>query len=149
MEVILLADVKGVGKKNETKTVNDGYANNYLIPRKLAVRKTEGSIATLNKQKEDEAQLQAELKEKASKNKVFLENLTLEFKAKAQKDGSMAGTISTKAIAEKLKNDYNIEIDKRKFVDKLLVNAFGTTNLKIELYKNIVATIKVHVSEDK
>ena len=81
--------------------------------------------------------------------KVFLENLTLEFKAKAQKDGSMAGTISTKAIAEKLKNDYNIEIDKRKFVDKLLVNAFGTTNLKIELYKNIVATIKVHVSEDK
>ena len=149
MEVILLADVKGVGKKNETKTVNDGYANNYLIPRKLAVRKTEGSIATLNKQKEDEAKLQAELKEKASKNKVFLENLTLEFKAKAQKDGSMTGTISTKAIAEKLKNDYNIEIDKRKFVDKLLVNAFGTTNLKIELYKNIVATIKVHVSEDK
>lgn len=149
MEVILLADVKGVGKKNETKTVNDGYANNYLIPRKLAVRKTEGSIATLNKQKEDEAKLQAELKEKASKNKVFLENLTLEFKAKAQKDGSMAGTISTKAIAEKLKNDYNIEIDKRKFVDKLLVNAFGTTNLKIELYKNVVATIKVHVSEDK
>lgn len=149
MEVILLADVKGVGKKNETKTVNDGYANNYLIPRKLAVRKTEGSIATLNKQKEDESKLQAELKEKASKNKVFLENLTLEFKAKAQKDGSMAGTISTKAIAEKLKNDYNIEIDKRKFVDKLLVNAFGTTNLKIELYKNIVATIKVHVSEDK
>ena len=149
MEVILLADVKGVGKKNETKTVNDGYANNYLIPRKLAVRKTEGSIATLNKQKEDEAKLQAELKEKASKNKVFLKNLTLEFKAKAQKDGSMAGTISTKAIAEKLKNDYNIEIDKRKFVDKLLVNAFGTTNLKIELYKNIVATIKVHVSEDK
>lgn len=149
MEVILLVDVKGIGKKNETKTVNDGYANNYLIPRKLAVRKTEGSIATLNKQKEDEAKLQAELKEKASKNKVFLENLTLEFKAKAQKDGSMAGTISTKAIAEKLKNDYNIEIDKRKFVDKLLVNAFGTTNLKIELYKNIVATIKVHVSEDK
>ena len=147
MEVILLVDVKGVGKKNETKTVNDGYANNYLIPRKLAVRKTEGSIATLNKQKEDEAKLQAELKEKAYK--VFLENLTLEFKAKAQKDGSMAGTISTKAIAEKLKNDYNIEIDKRKFVDKLLVNAFGTTNLKIELYKNIVATIKVHVSEDK
>lgn len=149
MEVILLVDVKGIGKKNETKTVNDGYANNYLIPRKLAVRKTEGSIATLNKQKEDEAKLQAELKEKASKNKVFLEKLTLEFKAKAQKDGSMAGTISTKAIAEKLKNDYNIEIDKRKFVDKLLVNAFGTTNLKIELYKNIVATIKVHVSEDK
>lgn len=149
MEVILLVDIKGIGKKNETKTVNDGYANNYLIPRKLAVRKTEGSIATLNKQKEDEAKLQAELKEKASKNKVFLENLTLEFKAKAQKDGSMAGTISTKAIAEKLKNDYNIEIDKRKFVDKLLVNAFGTTNLKIELYKNIVATIKVHVSEDK
>ena len=61
----------------------------------------------------------------------------------------MAGTISTKAIAEKLKNDYNIEIDKRKFVDKIVVNAFGVSNLKIELYKGVIGVIKVHVSEEK
>ena len=62
MEVILLADVKGIGKKGETKKVSDGYASNYLIPRKLAVRKTEGSMQVLNKQNEDERIKQEKLK---------------------------------------------------------------------------------------
>lgn len=149
MEVILLEDVKGIGKKGETKTVNDGYANNFLIPRKKAVRKTAESLATLNKQIEEHKKLLEEQKNKAIKNKEIIENTTLEFTAKSQKDGSMAGTISTKAIAEKLKNEYNIEIDKRKFVDKISVNAFGITNLKIELFKDVVANIRIHVSEMK
>lgn len=149
MEVILLQDVKGIGKKGETATVNDGYANNFLIPKKLCVKKTAGSVATLNRQIEDKKRLDEENKKKALETSEFLKTLTLEFKAKAQKDGSMAGTISTKAIAEKLKNDYNIEIDKRKFVDKIVVNAFGVSNLKIELYKGIIGVIKVHVSEEK
>ena len=61
----------------------------------------------------------------------------------------MAGSISTKVIVEKIRKEFNIELDKRKFVDKILVNAFGVTNLKIELYKGIIATIRVHVSEEK
>lgn len=149
MEVILLQDVKGIGKKGETATVNDGYANNFLIPKKLCVKKTVGSVATLNRQIEDKKRLDEENKKKALETSEFLKTLTLEFKAKAQKDGSMAGTISTKAIAEKLKTDYNIEIDKRKFVDKIVVNAFGVSNLKIELYKGVIGVIKVHVSEEK
>lgn len=147
MEVILLVDVKNIGKKGETKTVNDGYANNFLIPKKLAVKKTEGSIAVLNKQKEEEAIKQQALKEEALKNKEKLESLTVEFEAKAQKDGTMAGTISTKALEEELKNKYKIIIDKRKIIDKVSINAFGFTNIKVELYKGVVATIRVHVSE--
>ncbi len=149
MEIILLEDVKGIGKKGETKTVSDGYANNFLIPRKKALRKTAENVAMLNKQKEELENKLQEQKELALKNKETLEKMTLEFSAKAQKDGSMAGTISTKAIAEKLKNEYGIEIDKRKFVDKISVNAFGVTNLKIELFKDVFANIKVHVSEAK
>ena len=87
MEIILLKDVKGIGKKGETKQVSDGYANNYLIPHKLAVIKTKESLDTLNKQKEAERLEQERLKEIALKNKAKLESMTLEFTAKSQKDG--------------------------------------------------------------
>ena len=149
MEIILLKDVKGVGKKGESKNVSDGYANNFLIPRKLAVIKTEASLATLEKEKENYRLEQEELEKKANENKKLLESMTFEFTAKAQKVGRMAGTISTKVIVEKIKKDLNIELDKRKFIDKIVVNAFGVTNLKIELFKGIFATLKIHVSEEK
>lgn len=149
MEIILLKDVKGVGKKGESKNVSDGYANNFLIPRKLAVIKTEASLATLEKEKENYRLEQEELEKKANENKKLLESMTFEFTAKTQKDGRMAGTISTKVIVEKIKKDLNIELDKRKFIDKIVVNAFGVTNLKIELFKGIFATLKIHVSEEK
>lgn len=149
MEVILLQDVKGLGKKGETKTVSDGYAANFLIPRKLAVKRTEGSVATLNKQVENQKLEEERKRQLALKNKEKLENVTIEFTHKAQKDGSMAGTISTKAIQEKLKKEYNIDIDKRKFIDKIAVNAFGVTILKIELFKDVIAQIRIHVSEEK
>lgn len=149
MEIIFLKDVKGVGKKGESKNVSDGYANNFLIPRKLAVIKTEASLATLEKEKENYRLEQEELEKKANENKKLLESMTFEFTAKAQKDGRMVGTISTKVIVEKIKKDLNIELDKRKFIDKIVVNAFGVTNLKIELFKGIFATLKIHVSEEK
>lgn len=148
MEIILLQDVKNIGKKGETKEVNDGYANNFLIKKGLAVRKTEASLAQLKKEQDLEAKKQALLKEEALQNKEKLENITLEFKAKAQGKGNMAGTISPKEIVEKLEKEYSIKVDKRKFVEKYPVNAFGYTNLKIELYKGVIGTIRVHVSEE-
>ncbi|HKL73051.1 MAG TPA: 50S ribosomal protein L9 [Candidatus Onthovivens sp.] len=149
MEIILLSDVKGIGKKGETKTVSDGYATNFLIPKKLAVRKTEGSVQVLNKQIEVENEKQAELKAEALKVKEYLETLTLEFKAKVQPSGNMAGTISSKEIVEKLKTEYKIIVDKRKILDKFKVNAFGFTNFRIELYKGVIGTIRIHVAEEK
>lgn len=149
MEIILLKDVKGVGKKGEIKSVSDGYANNFLIKNKLALRKTEESLANLKKEQAIAEENEAKAKEEALKNKEFLESFTLEFKAKSQGNGNMAGTISTKEVAERLAKEHNISIDKRKFVEKFPINAFGYTNLKIELHKGVIATIKVHVSEDK
>lgn len=148
MEVILLKDIKGIGKKGETKTVADGYAQNYLIPRNLVVRKTETSLANLKKENELEAKKQEELKNKALDNKAKLETIVLEYKLKAHKDKTPAGSISTKEVEKDLKEKYGIEIDKRKFVDKYPLNAFGYTNLKIELYKGVIATIRVHLSEE-
>jgi large subunit ribosomal protein L9 len=149
MDVILINDVKGLGKKGEEKTVSDGYATNFLIPRGLAVKKTKNAVEILNKQREAEAQKQKELEKTALENKGVIESVVLEFKAKAQADGGMAGQVSTKEVVEELKDKYNVVVDKRKFVDRYPINAFGYTNLKIELYKGVVANIKVHVSEDK
>lgn len=103
----------------------------------------------LKREQRKESEKQAELKAEAEKNKVILEGLTLEFKAKAAKDGRMIGEISTKEVAKVLETQYKIVIDKRKFVDKIRINAFGISRLHIELYKGIVAEIKVHVSEEK
>lgn len=149
MDVILLEDVKKLGKKGETISVSDGYATNFLIPRKLAVKKTEGSLKILNKQQEDERIRQETLKEEALKTKEKLESIVVVFKAKTTGNGTMAGTISTKEVENKLKDEFKILIDKRKIIDKYPINAFGYTNLKIELYKGIIGNIKIHVEEDK
>ena len=149
MEIILLKDVKGIGKKGESKKVSDGYASNFLIPKGLAVKKTAESLDNLKKEQAAEAQKQEDLKNKALENKSKIESLVLEYKAKAQADHSMAGSISTKEIEKDLLVKYGIEIDKRKFIDKFPLNQFGYTNLKIELYKGVVATIRIHITEDK
>ena len=147
MEVILLADVKKLGKKGETIVVSDGYATNYLIPKNLAVRKTAGSIKVLNDQKENAAKHEEELKKAALATKEKLDAFTLEFKVKAQKNGTMSKTISPKEIENSLK-EHGIIIDKRKIIDKYPVNAFGYTRLKVELYKDVIGTINIHCVEE-
>lgn len=149
MKVILLKDVKGIGKKDATVEVKDGYASNYLIPRGLAVKLTEGSKNVLNKQQEDRKLKDAEDKALAEQVAVKLESITLEFKANTGADEKMFGTISFKQIEEELKAKHNIVIDKRKFIDKTPVDRLGYTKLRIELYKGVVGTVIVHVSSSK
>jgi len=149
MKVILLMDVKNIGKKGETKEVSDGYANNFLIPRKFAVPLTNKSLEILNKQNTEKANEIEANRKVALENKEKLKTITLEFTAKAAPDGRMIGSISYKEIEEELKNKFNIEIDKRKIVTKYQVNAFGTTKLKIELFKDVIGEISVHVKESK
>lgn len=153
MKVILLKDVKGVGKKGETKDVNDGYASNFLIPRGFAVVSTKGSQAQLQKDNAEEAARQKKLKEEAEALAKRLESINVEFKAKGGSDGRMFGTISPKEIEEGMKKQWDITIDKRKFIDKTPANAFGYTKLRIELYKGqagqVIGTVSVHISEDK
>ena len=149
MEVILLADVKNVGKKNQTVNVSDGFAVNFLIKRKLAVPVTKKSVEILENQKENARQAEIKAKEDASKLAELLKDITLEFEAKVGKDSKLFGSISLKQVEEEMKAKHNIEIDKRKFLDKGPLDALGYHRLRIELYKGVVGTVNVHITERK
>lgn len=149
MKVILLQDVKKVGKKGETIEVSIGYANNFLFPKKLAVMLTPKSEEILAKQNEDHRKEEENKKSVAIALGETLSKITLEFKAKVGKDGKMFGAISLKQVEEELKNKHSIQIDKRKFIDKATIDCLGFFKLQIELYKGVVGTITVHVSEEK
>lgn len=145
MKVILLADVKKVGKKDQIVEVSDGYAQNFLIARKLAVPATTGSKAVLQKQQDDEAARQAKLREEAKALAEQLKTITLEFTVQSGKDGKMFGNISLKQVADQLENNYKISVDKRKFIDKGPMDILGFHHLKIELYKGVIGEVNVHI----
>ena len=147
MQVILLQDVRGVGKKGQTVDVSDGYGNNFLLPRRLAVLATKRSREILDNQIEAKKQEEANKKKEAEELVVRLKDIILEFQATPGKDGRMFGSISSKQVCEAMKERHGILLDKRKFVEKDTVNVFGITTMKIELYKDVIGTFKVHVSE--
>lgn len=147
MKVILLQDIKGVGKKQQVVNVKDGYGANYLIPNRLAVMYSERGQEILDDQKQKEADKIERMKAEARDISKKLENIVVEFDAKGSGDGRMFGTISTKQIAEELKAKHGIEIDKRKFIDKTPVDHFGYSKLTIELYKGITGVITILVNE--
>ena len=147
MRVILLKDVKGIGKKDQTVNVKDGYATNYLIPHGLAVIESKGSIEVLKGQQADRAAKDAQDKKEAEEKANKLKDIVLEFKANCGADGKMFGTISTKQIEQELKDKYGIVIDKRRIISKVAVDRLGYTKLDVELYKGVIGQITVHVSE--
>ena len=149
MEVILLADVKKVGKKNQTVNVSDGYANNFLFKKKLAVPVSKRSVEILEEQQENARLANQKAKEDAIKLVEVLKGITLVFEAKVGKDSKIFGSISLKQIEEELKAKHNITIDKRKFLDKGPLDMLGFYKLKIELYKGVVGEINVHIVERK
>ena len=149
MKVILLKDVKGIGKKDQIVDVNNGYASNYLIPNRLAVMHSQKSVEILDQQKADAAEKVRQDTIKAQEVAKKLEDIVVEFVVAAGSDSRMFGSISTKQVEQELKAKYNIEIDKRKFIDKTAIDRFGYTKLRIELYKGVVGTVTVHVSEKK
>lgn len=149
MKVILLADVKKLGKKGQTIEVSDGYAANFLIPKKLAVKVTEKSVEILAKQNED-ARIAAEnAKRDAEILKGKLKDIKVEFTLKSGANGRVFGSISLKQVEEQLKAKHNITIDKRKFITKGPIDSLGITKLEIELYKGVVGIVTVHVGEEK
>ena len=106
------------------------------------------TLAELKKEQAAEEKRQEALKEEAIQAKAKLETIVVEFKLKAHADHTPAGSISTKEVEKELKDKYGIIIDKRKFIDKYPMNAFGYTNLKIELYKDVIGTVRVHLVEE-
>lgn len=148
MKVILLKDVKKVGKANEVVDVSDGYARNFLFRQKLAVQVSEKSLDVLNQQKEEVALHQQEVKEESLQVKDKIEKITLEFTLKTGSEGRVFGSISTKQIADELEKKHNIKIDKRKIKSEAL-GELGTFNIEIELHKEVKATCKVIIKEQE
>jgi len=146
MKVILLNDVPKVGKKGEVKNVADGYGRNFLIARGLAVVASETASKVLEKQNEEKAAQDAENKKEANALKDELAKHEFIFKVKA-KEGRVSGSVSTKAIEDELKKQ-GFTIDKRKIINTKNISELGVTNVQIELYKDVIATIKVKLIEE-
>ena len=148
MKVILLADVKKLGKKDQTIEVSDGYAVNFLFPRHLAVQVTKKSVEVLENQQEQRRENDAKMKAEAEQLAKRLDAITLVFKVKTGREGKLFGAISLKQVAEELQKQFNIEVDKRKFVDKGPLDELGFYHLGVELYKGVIGKVHVQVAEE-
>ena len=148
MKVILLADVKKVGKKDQTVEVSDGYANNFLFPRHLAVPLSKKSAEVLETQQEERKEQAAKMKADAEALAKKLEGITLTFKVKTGREGKLFGAISLKQVAEELAK-LGIEIDKRKFVDKGPLDELGFHHIGVELYKGVIGKVHVEIKGEE
>ncbi|WP_044749269.1 50S ribosomal protein L9 [Bacillus alveayuensis] len=149
MKVIFLKDVKGKGKKGEVKNVADGYAQNFLFKKGLAIEATPANLKALEAQKNKQKREAEEELARAKQLKEQLEQLTVELSAKAGEGGRLFGSITSKQIAEALQSQHNIKIDKRKIELNDGIRSLGYTNVPIKLHSEVTATLKVHVSEQK
>lgn len=147
MKVVFLKDVKGKGKKGETKNVADGYAQNFLIKNGFAVEATKQAMSTLEGQKKLEEKNAAAELQAAKDLKEKLENMEVEIKAKSGEGGRLFGSISTKQIADALQKAHGIKIDKRK-MESEGIRSLGYTNVPVKLHQEVKATLKVHVIEE-
>ena len=145
MKVILLSDVKGSGKKGDTINVSDGYARNMLFPKGLAIEATPNNIKTLERKKEQERLRIEEEKKEAGLLKEKLEKLEVKLTVKAGENGKIFGSVTSKDIADSLKSQEGIEIDKKKIELKSPIKETGKTEVTVKLYTEINAKLKVNI----
>ena len=146
MKVLLLADVKGQGKKDQIVEVSDGYARNFLFPKKLAVV-ADAKVMSETKSKEEAKQFR--LKEEKAAAKALAEKistLTVKITASSGADGRLYGSVTTKDISEALATQHKIDIDKRKMGLTENIKAYGTYNVDVKVYPEVSATLKVTVT---
>lgn len=147
MKVIFTQDVKGKGKKGEVKEVPVGYANNFLLKKNYAVEATPGNLKQLELQKKRAKQERQQEIEDAKALKETLSNIEVEVSAKTGEGGKLFGSVSTKQIAEALKAQHDIKIDKRKMDLPNGIHSLGYTNIPVKLDKEVEGTIRVHTVE--
>ena len=143
MKVVLLADVKGQGKKDEIVNVSDGYARNFLFPRKLAV---EADAKILNEIKGREESLKHKIEVETAEAKALaakLDSTLIKITASSGADGRLYGSITAKDIADTLAKNYGITVDKRKIQLSEAIRAYGKYDLDVKLYTDVVG--KIHV----
>lgn len=147
MKVILLKDIKGTGKKGEIINASDGHARNYLIPRGLAKEATDGNVKELEHQNATKKKKEQEAFDEAKALAAEIDKIVVKFTTKAGEGGRLFGSITSKDIAESLKKEHKLDIDKKKIVLDQPIRTLGTTKVQIKVYPKISATISVIVSE--
>lgn len=147
MKVILLKDVKGTGKKGEVKEVSDGYARNFLIKKGVAVEASQTNMKELDeKEKSKERKALIEYKEAVLLGKQ-MEEINIQIEVKAGEGGRLFGSITSKEIAEQLKKQKNLDIDKRKILMDEPIRTLGSTFVEIKLHQKVTTKIRVDVKE--
>jgi large subunit ribosomal protein L9 len=145
MRVILLGDVKPLGRRGDVVDVAEGYALNFLLPRKLAAEASKGALATLDQQKKAQAKREAEERAAAEALAVLLESKPVDVVAKAGGTGKLFGAITNAQIAEAIARTFDVELDRHKIELKEAIKALGSYPVAVRLGKNIVAKATVNV----
>ncbi len=145
MKVILLTDIKGVGKKEQIINASDGYARNFLLPKKMAVEANAENMSKL-KAKQDSNQYKKSVeKEEAQKIAQKLKGILLKIQVKAGENGKIFGSITSKEIADNLKSQYKIEVDKKKIDLKEPIKTLGSFSVNVKLYEGVIGTLRVQM----
>ena len=147
MKVVLLADVKGSGKKGELVNVSDGYARNFLFPKKLAKEANAQALNELKNAEESKAFKIKQETEAAQASADKINGKSVSILAKAGQGGKLFGSVTAKEIAEAIKKQYGVDVHKRKIDTKGDMKAFGTYECEVKLYSGITATVKAVVTE--
>ena len=145
MKVIFLQDVKGKGKKGDIKEVSDGYAKNFLLPKKVAVEATNANLNDAKGKKEAIQHQKDVAEENARVLCAKINEITLNVTAKGGENGKLFGSVTSKDLSEQLKNEYKLDVDKRKFVLPDGIKSAGDYTIDIKLHPGIVAKLKVNV----
>ena len=145
MKVILLYNIKGVGKKDEIINASDGYARNYLFPKKLAIEATKENLGKLESKNEANKFKKQNEKNDAIEVANKLKELVLTIKVKAGENGKIFGGVTSKEISENLKEQYKIEIDKKKIEVKETIKNIGRFTINIKLYEGVNAKLTVNI----
>lgn len=148
MKVILQQDVQGSGKKGDLVTVSDGYARNFLLKKGLAIQATPQAMNEWKaKQAAGERKLQME-KDAANETAQAIEGKTVKLTGKAGENGKLFGSVTSKEVAEGLRRQLGVDVDKRKIALESDIKAFGTYNAEVKLYQGISARLYVMVGEE-
>lgn len=145
MKVILKADIKGVGKKDQVINASDGYARNFLFPKNLAVEANNENMSKLKAKENSNAFKKSQEKEEAKKVAEKLSKIQLKVPVKAGENGKIFGGVSAKEISELLKENYQIEIDKKKIDIKETIKTLGVRTIAIKLYEGVTGNLKIDV----
>ena len=148
MKVILLEDVKTLGKKGQIVDVNDGYARNFILKKKLGLEATSTNLNNLKLLKANDEKIAKEILEKAKEFGEDLSKLTVVVKMKAGEGGRVFGSVSSKEIAEEAKKQFGVEIDKKKIVMEEPIKSFGAFELPVKLHPEVTAKLRVKVEEN-